>query len=114
MKKEDVEIIGKTIVLGVFDTVTFRYFVIQRRAISYSRFEDWSAYEESLFTKVEIACEMADKIIFVLDDVHFPIDPQESITCMELKIVCDNKDFFNKTVFVKGDNIIDFDKNLVI
>jgi hypothetical protein len=113
MKKEEVKVTSKTIILGVFHTNTFDYFVKIKGAVYFDQFANWCSDMCNLYEIVENACYKANKIVFVLDDVHFPINPEKSITCRELQIVCDNEDYFNKTVFVKGDNVIDFDKNLI-
>lgn len=115
MKRDQIVILPKCIVLGVFNTDTFLYFKCDTNAISYSRFEDELGinWKGSILDRVELACERANQIIFVLDDIQFPINPSRSFTCSELKLICDNADFFAKTTFVKGDNIIQFDKNLV-
>ena len=113
MKRRYIKIKPCTIVLGIFDTDTFRYFNGRANVASYNTFINW--YERStIIQTVTFACNKAEMIIFVLDDVQFPIDPQNSYTCSELELICKNEKFFNKTIFVKGKNVIDFDKNLVL
>lgn len=116
MKIHDIEFKPITIVLGVFNTKTFSYFRAQDDEIvhTYSSFLNWYRADKwKTIEVVENACNKADMIIFILDDVHFPIDPSKSITCRELELICQNDVFFNKTTFVKGENVIDFDRNLV-
>lgn len=113
MKRRYIKTKPCTIVLGIFDTDTFRYFEYDRKVASYGTFSEW--YDESgVINVVRHACNKADMIIFLLDDVQFPIDPQNSHTCSELELICKNEEFFNKTIFVRGENVIDFDKNLVL
>lgn len=116
MKIHDIEFKPITIVLGVFFTKTFDYFKKQKsgEVKTYGTFVNWwPGPEWDTIQVVEFACNRADMIIFILDDVKFPIDPDKSITCKELLLICQNDVFFNKTTFVKGENIIDFDRNLV-
>lgn len=115
MKKEEIQIPKRTIVLGIFGGDTFNWFRDTKDCVSYQRFYDYIPYirEWGILENVEKACNWAEKIIFVLDNVHFPIDPASSYTCGELKMICKNPEFFNKTVFVKENNVINFDKNLI-
>jgi hypothetical protein len=62
---------------------------------------------------VRYAGQIAQMIIFILDDIRFPIS-KSSITCQELELICEDGELFDKTIFVKGENVIDFDKNLVL
>lgn len=113
MKIADFKPIDNTILLGIFDTSTFQYFKKQKNVDSYAVFSGWTDAMR-IIDIVEFACNRANMIIFVLDDVRFPIDIRSSHTCAELELICKNDTFFNKTVFVKGENVIDFDKNLVL
>lgn len=115
MKKEELDVPYHTIVLGIFKEPTFRYFH-SRRALQYDEFwmfEGVYADDDGIVDTVEKAAKWAKKVIFVLDGVRFPIDAKRSITCAELQRICNNEEIFAKTVFVKGDNVIDFDKNLI-
>jgi len=112
MKKEEIGIATKSIVLGVFDSNNWLYFR-NRGCIGYGRFYTITGDCNSIIEKVERACELASQIIFCLDMVYFPIDINESVTCSELQLICNNTILFNKTIFVKGDNVIQFDKNLL-
>lgn len=108
-----------TIVLGVFSTSTFGYISNLKNVYGYSKFTQWYKDEPDYINTtivdfVRHACEIAGMIIFILDEVHFPINPKKSHTCRELLLICENDHFFDKTVFVKGENVIDFDKNLVL
>ncbi len=118
MKLEDIVLGSKNIVLGVFSTDTFRWVKLNLPVLTYSAFDDligdipnWD--DGKIIDIVSKAAYKADKIVFILDDVHFPIDIQQSITCEELQLICDNEELFNKTIFVKGDNVINFDKNIL-
>lgn len=116
MKKEEIVITDKTIVLGIFTTNAFYYFE-SKGAVDYGEFYykvPGVPNTIDVLDSVQMACNWAEKIIFVLDRVEFPINPSKSITCGELALICKNEDLFNKTIFVKGDNVIDFDRNLVI
>ena len=115
MKTSELKPKEKTIVLGVFSTITFRYINKLPNVYGYGTFHEWHSNRyATILEQVEMAGHIADMIIFILDDVHFPIDPSISITCKELELICKDDELFNKTVFVKGDNVIDFDKNLVL
>jgi hypothetical protein len=116
MKIEDIVITDKSIVLGVFSTEAYS----KSRDLGcypYYRFKeicsDWMQIS-SVIDMVKLASNAANQIIFVLDDVHFPINPEKSVTCAELLLICQNDRFFEKTIFVKGENVINFDKNLVL
>lgn len=121
MKKEEIEIVDNTIVLGIFNTETFQYFRFNTGVITWFNLHELLAsvstrinkHEDPVLNRIELACSVASKIIFILDDVHFPIDIDRSTTCGELSIVCENEELFKKTVFVKGDNVINFDKNIL-
>ena len=106
----------KNILLGVFFTDTFKWAQNNLPIWAYGRFdrviEGYINWEDVLDT-VERAAKAASKIVFVLDQVYFPIDLTYH-TCRELKLICENDELFNKTIFVKGENIVTFDKNLVI
>lgn len=115
MKKEEVDVPYHTIVLGIFKEPIFKYFA-SRGALQYDEFwmfDSIYAHNDGIVDTVEKAAKWAKKVIFVLDGVRFPIDAKRSITCAELKRICEDDDLFEKTVFVKGDNVIDFDKNLI-
>ncbi len=116
MKKEEVIITDKSIVLGVFFTDNYQYFT-NRLCYTYHKFKEinkqWFQCASILET-VKTTCEIANQIVFILDDVYFPINPNKSHTCMELQLICENIKFFNKTIFIKGENVINFDRNLVI
>jgi hypothetical protein len=119
MKTSDIVIKEKCIVLGLFETRTF--YTIS----SINNVRDWASFSNlprtltsytstsGIVRVVENACFWAEQIIFVLDDVQFPIDIERSITCEELALVCRNDEFFNKTIFVKREEVINFDKNLI-
>lgn len=119
MKISEIEITSETILLGVFGTKTYEYF----KSKNISSWGDYiyaltpitppNGYFSGVARYVYAALIKCDKVIFVLDEVHFPIDIKRSITCEELKLICQHEEFFKKTVFVKGDNVINFDKNLV-
>jgi len=123
MKTTDIVIKEKCIVLGIFGTDTFRHFDNKKTVnnsfiASYHNFKDiiggdvWMACN-SITQVVRATCLKVDQIIFCLDGVQFPIDPSRSHTCSELEMVCKNNKIFNKTIFVKEDNVIEFDKNLI-
>lgn len=119
-----------TLLLGVFSSKTFSYYR-NLGVFNYSTLygkvganplpwfekieKDHPNYMTTWFIK-EIAnmMEWAKTILFVLDDVHFPISLERSITCRELYMICSQPHLFEKTTFVKGDIVIDFDKNLVL
>jgi hypothetical protein len=112
MLTKDLKPKGKDILLGIFETDT--YFQLKCIGfIGYPIFSKWSK-DHPILKKVEYACIHAHKIIFILDWVYFPINTKDSITCAELELICKNDEFFNKTIFVKGENVINFDKHLVI
>jgi len=116
MKIEDIVITDKSIVLGVFSTDSY----MKCRDLGcypYYRFKDICPNWIDIYSVIEMvadASKIAKQIIFVLDDVHFPINPEKSVTCAELLLICQNDRFFEKTIFVKGENVINFDKNLVL
>jgi len=115
MKRKGIKLKKKCIVLGVFHTKTMNYFKYDRKVMSYGGFsEEYDEESLGVIQIVELACQDAKQIIFVLDEITFPINPLKSITCKELELVCKDYTLFNKTVFVKGDNVIEFDKNLVL
>lgn len=101
-----------TVLLGVFSTDTFKEINKTKKVFTYHKFWEWIAVGTGIVETVKHACSKADMIIFVLDDVHFPIS-SESYTCRELEMICKNDHIFNKTVFVKGEDVINFDKHLV-
>jgi len=111
MIKEWIELKEKCIVLGIFGTNTYNYFRNKPGVIGYNVFNAW--YIGDVMHCVHNAAIWAEQIIFVLDDVKFPINILESITCQELALICSKEDLYNKTVFVKGDNVIEFDRNLI-
>ncbi len=118
MKASEIAITEKTILLGVFGTKTFVDFRTKNKSIKwYTDFWKMCNPEgeyPAVLRLVRLACEYADKIVFVLDDVHFPIDVKNSVTCAELELICKFEEFYNKTTFIKGENVIEFDRNLVI
>lgn len=116
MQLKDLQPANCTVLLGIFDTPTYGHVCKLKNVNGYSQFHDWdpSNYNKDVIKAVSFACQIADMIIFILDKVHFPVNTEKSITCKELVLICGNEELFNKTVFVKGDNIIDFDKNLVL
>lgn len=120
MKIQDVVIKEKCIVLGVFGTDTFEYFKGIKKVMSWGDFpslpmdEEWEKAGGYILSKVLYVAKQTDQIIFVLDDIHFPINTDRSMTCSELEMICKRPELFNKTVFVKGKNVIEFDKNLVL
>lgn len=121
MKITDIVIKEKCIILGVFGTIAFNVASKIPNVLSYIHFEELieidynQRYKHGIvIEKVLQAAILAEQIIFILDDVKFPIDPSNSVTCGELQLVCENPHLFNKCVFVKGDNVIEFDKNLVL
>jgi hypothetical protein len=115
MKITELEINPETtIVLGVFETSTFIYIRDVKGAKEYGDkplFDIYAAH--SVMNAVTCACSKAEKIIFILDEVIFPIN-DDFFTGMELIFICKHPNIFDKTIFVKGDNVIDFDKNLVL
>lgn len=113
MKKEEVAILPDTLVLGIFGTKNYGYFMKQG-CITYMVLTDRYPGVYGIIDIIENGCKDSNKIIFILDGVKFPIDIKKSITCQELLLVCSNEDFFTKTIFIRGDNVIDFDKNLVL
>lgn len=107
----------KNILLGVFSTDVFEWGRSSLPVFTYGTFDaviDGDVDFNNIMDTVKRAAEKASRIVFILDDVHFPIDVDRSVTCGELKLICDNDELFNKTIFVKGENVITFDKNLVI
>lgn len=120
MKREEIILDPheKNIILGIFDTSTFNWFMENKPVIEYSTFSEWlielpgECYD--IINYVEHAAQIAKKIVFVMDDIHFPLNIPDSYTCAELDLICHREDLFNKTIFVKGENIVTFDKNLVI
>src|SRR6478735_6913460 len=104
MKFVEVAIEKEWVLLGVFSTPTFRDF--QHRLTPWGDFVHRYPDAANIMDTVEGAVADAEKIIFVLDDVSFPVNPEKSITCAELKLICDNDSYFAKTIFVKGDNVI--------
>ncbi len=117
MKIQEIEIKPKTIVLGVFNTEPFDV-LRSMGAHPYYTFIKWGITEsgrtQSIIKTIEKAAEIADSVVFVLDEVQFPINTKKSVTCLELDMICRNEELFNKTVFVRGEEVINFDKNLVI
>ena len=109
MKIQDVVIEDMAILLGIFSTDSFRYFS-HKDVMTFGDFEQLT----NIITTVDLACTRASQIIFILDDIQFPISPKHSYTCAELELICKNDEFFDKCVFVKGENVIEFDKNLVL
>jgi len=116
MKIEDIVITDKSIVLGVFGRDTY-YKLADMGCYVYHEFRlicnNWWECS-SIIEIIKYTCNAAKQIIFVLDDVDFPINPEKSVTCAELLLICLNDRFFEKTIFVKGENVINFDKNLVL
>lgn len=116
MTRDKIEMKGLTILLGIFGTECYEYFDGQTNAKGWGYFRsllpDTEGY--TVIHTVKEVCEIADQIIFVLDLVQFPINPAQSITCEELELICSRPEFFNNTIFVKGHEVIDFDKNLVL
>lgn len=110
MKREEIHITSHTIVLGIFTENNFEYF-LRIGAMGYGEFG--SGIIGGVVDTVEWAAKASEKIIFVLDGVYFPINPTESFTCAELELICKNEQLFSKTIFVKGENVISFDKNLL-
>jgi len=115
MKTKDIVVKNNAIVLGIFDTSTYSKIKEIHHLMSYYYFTMlWGIENDPALINVERALENCEQVIFILDDIKFPINVEESITCGELQMVCQNDEYFKKTIFVKGDNVIDFDKNLVI
>lgn len=112
MTRESVVLKDRNIVLGVFSTDTFRYFENMPDVVGFGTFYEWKKGMK-IMESVHNAAKWAELIIFVLDDVHFPINVERSITCKELVLICTNDTLYNKTIFVKGDNVIEFDRNLI-
>lgn len=114
MKITDLKPTNKSIVLGIFSEKTFQEFD-NLGFCAYYDFYHWPPIiaKYSLIRQVENACIQADKIIFVLDGIYFPINTDYSIACKELELVCRNDQYFNKTIFVKGENVINFDRNIL-
>jgi len=55
---------------------------------------------------VRLALEKCDKCYFILDDVKFPLDFSQSYTCKELHCVLSNPQFFEKTVFILNNEVL--------
>jgi hypothetical protein len=113
MKRSEIEIGPNTLLLGIFSTETFHYFYTTD-CENYRNLVPRYPKATSVIDIVKCGAIDADKIIFILDDIHFPIDIDKSITCHELYLICSDEKLFNKTIFVKGENVIDFDKNIVL
>ena len=111
MKIDKIVVIDRCMMLGIFRTSTFQE-LSSRKGIE--TFGNFSTGLMGVIEEVNDAAGRYNQIIFVLDDIQFPISTGSSFTCMELELICNNEEFFNKTIFVKGENVIEFDKNLVL
>lgn len=95
---------NKSIVLGMFDVRDFvetekKYNASQypfRNIISY---ELW--YEAvSIIETVSLALSRCDKCYFILTGIEFPLNPEESYTCKELKFILNHPILLDKVIFV--------------
>lgn len=119
MKASEIKATEKTILLGIFSTETFHEFRYTRYGFKVfgtfrSLFQESDEQYPGILGLVKRTCEWSDRIIFILDEVQFPINVKESVTCAELELVCKFENLYNKTIFIKGENVIEFDRNLVI
>lgn len=89
-----------TILLGIFD---YQYRYQTDNMWVYCNFPG------GVEDRVKWACEKATKIIMVLDGIIFPINPDRSMTCKEITIICENDEFFNKTTFILDGQVVQFD-----
>ena len=100
-----------TILLGVF--AGKYYYRESYNALPYHQFP--SGVYDPIMERVGRACKMATKIIVLLDDINFPIRNSEKeykipYTCREIELICNNDEYFNKTVFKLDGQIVNFDK----
>lgn len=125
MKIDELTATGKSIVLGIFATKTYKILQFRNQFCGWEDFYYWSNVIDNsnepkcstseVIQKVLNAATIADKIVFVLDKITFPIkEGCPSYTCNELLLICRNDEFYNKTIFVKGENVINFDRNILL
>lgn len=104
------------IILGIFNTEMYYYLENEKKLIPWSDFRRLLRLREykSVLETIQLMAHVAPQIAFVLDDIYFPINPNRSTTCGESEIICSDPQLFEKTVFFKNNQVINFDKNLVI
>lgn len=123
-----------TFLLGIFDTESYRIHLNKPTVIGYgglSRMEvckpRWKEGEMivkfalgksfdhlHILTTVATGCLEYNNILFILDDITFPININKSITCAELQMICKIPEFHNKTTFIKYGKIVGLDISIVI
>lgn len=103
------------ILLGIFKSPTFKQM---------SKDNPWHVFpfldittesfmnNNTLIDIAEGAIKVADNVHFVLDGINLPIDVIHSVSCQELSLIINNKDYLSKTTFYYGGLIVNKTKVL--